>query len=169
MNPNTLLLESTGHAGGREIQRVPLRDRQKTLKLNGLRSGEAGGLSGEWSCGQRNGRTELACGEGIYGAEAAIELGIGQAALAIESAEKVLGADHPFRGIAFHASGDKVAVRIASRANARHDMIEAPHARAELAQTIKAEAAFAGMNGLPQRLILKEIGLFQVTVPRETG
>lgn len=93
-------------------------------------------------------RAELTRGEGIDGAEAAIEFGIGQAALAIKSAEKVLGADHPFRRIAFHASGDEVAVGIAPRANAGHDMVEAPHARGELAETIKAGAAFAGMNGL---------------------
>lgn len=60
-----------------------------------------------------NRRPEFAGGEGVEGAEAAVEFGVGQAALAIEAAKKILGAGFTFGGIAFDAGGDEVAVGIA--------------------------------------------------------
>src|SRR5882762_3614835 len=43
-------------------------------------------------------------------------------------------------------------------------MLEAAHASAEPPQTIEADAAFARMNGLAQRLRLQEIHLLQVAL-----
>ena len=42
------------------------------------------------------GRAELAGGEGVEGAEAGGEFGRGQAALAVEAAEKIVGGPFPF-------------------------------------------------------------------------
>ena len=56
------------------------------------------------------GRAELAGGEGVEGAEAGGEFG---------------GGGFPFLGVAFHATGDQVAVGIAPRPRLRHDVIQA--------------------------------------------
>src|SRR5260370_8066290 len=60
----------------------------------------------------RQRRHELAGGEG---AEAGGEFGGGQAALAVEAAEKIGDGGFPFLRVAFHAAGDQVAVGIAPR------------------------------------------------------
>jgi hypothetical protein len=59
------------------------------------------------------GRAEFAGGEGVEGAEAGGEFGGGEAALAVEAAEKIVGRLFSFPGVAFHAAGDQVAVGIA--------------------------------------------------------
>ena len=58
-------------------------------------------------------RTEFADGEVVEGAEAAGELGVGQAALAVELAKMIRGGVFAFQRIALHACQDEVAVGIA--------------------------------------------------------
>src|SRR5712692_3351267 len=72
-------------------------------------------------------RRELAGGEGVEGAEAGGEFEGGQAALAVEPAEEIGGGSLPLFRVAFQTAGDEVAVRIAPRLNAWHDMVEGPH------------------------------------------
>ena len=65
------------------------------------------------SCGGgRQGRDELAGGEGVEGVEAAGEFAFRQLAVAKERAEKIVGAALAFPGVAFQAAGDEVAIRI---------------------------------------------------------
>src|SRR5438132_8235015 len=54
------------------------------------------------------GRAELAGGEGVERAEAGGEFGGGQAAFAVEAAEKIGSGGFPFLGVAFHATRDQV-------------------------------------------------------------
>jgi len=69
-------------------------------------------------------RAELAGGEGVEGAEAGGEFGGGQAALAVEAAEKIIGGLFPFLSVAFHAAGDQVAVGVGPQARLRHDVVQ---------------------------------------------
>src|SRR6267142_6907173 len=62
----------------------------------------------------RQRRAELAGGEVVDGAEAGGEFGGSQVAVAIEAAEKILGRLFAFLRVAFHATGDEVAVGIAA-------------------------------------------------------
>ncbi len=71
------------------------------------------------------GRTEFAGGEGVEGAEAGGQFGGGQAALAVEAAEKIVGGLFSFLGVAFHATRDQVAVGIAPQTRLRHDVVQA--------------------------------------------
>jgi hypothetical protein len=89
------------------------------------------------------GRAELAGGEGVEGAEAGGEFGSGEAALAVEAAEKIGGGGFPFLRVAFHATGDQVAVGIAPRARLRHDVVQALDRRRGAAQAIEALVALA--------------------------
>src|SRR6266404_6697943 len=108
-------------------------------------------LVGRWLGDRNYGRAKLARGEGVEGAEADGEFGGGQAALAVEAAEKIVGGLFPFLGVAFHAAGDQVAVGIAPQPRLRHDMVQALHYRRRAAQTVKALAALARVDGLAQR------------------
>jgi hypothetical protein len=119
-----------------------------------------GRLWGQSGGGQ--GRGELAGGEGVEGAEAAGEFGGGQAALAIQQAEKIVGAALAFLRVAFQAAGDEVAVGIAPRLGAWEDVVETLHLRSEQAQTIEATAGLASMDGLAQGLGAQEVLRFEV-------
>jgi len=55
---------------------------------------------------------ELAGGEGVQFAEALGEFGGGYAALAAESAQKIVGGGFSFLRVAFGAAGDEIAVGI---------------------------------------------------------
>src|SRR5258708_15216108 len=70
-------------------------------------------------------RAELAGGEGVEGAEAGGEFGGGEAALAVEAAEKIIGRFFPFLGVAFHAAGDQISGRIAAPARFRRHPVQA--------------------------------------------
>jgi len=59
-------------------------------------------------------RTEFAGGEGVEGAEAVGEFGGGQAALAVEPAEKILSEAVSFQRVALETTRDEVAVGIAN-------------------------------------------------------
>ncbi len=116
-----------------------------------------------------DGRGELAGGESVEGAESGVELGGGDAALAVEPAEKMGGRPLPFQGIAFEAGGNQVAVGVAPRPGTGHDVVEALDARVGAAQTIKTMAAFAEVDGLAQGAGLEEVEVFQVGGLRLAG
>ncbi len=90
------------------------------------------------------------------------EFGGRQTPVAVERAQKTLCRGFSFQCVAFCAGGNDVAVRIAAPPHLRYHMIEAAHPGGQPPQTIEAHAAFARMNGLPQRLRLQEIHLLEV-------
>jgi len=112
-------------------------------------------------------RRELAGSEGVKGAEAFGEFGVGQAALAVERAEKIVSRAIAFLGVALETAGDKVAVGIASQEDARDNMVDTATRRRNSAQAIKATAAFASMDGSAQRLIFHEIHFAGVNRARQ--
>jgi hypothetical protein len=118
---------------------------------------------------QADGRPELAGGEGIESAEAAREFGGGQAALAVEAAEEIGGEPRPFLRVTFHTAGDEIAVGIAPRLHAWNDMIETLRCAGDPAQTVKAETALAGVDGIAQWLGLEKIRLFEAGSARHSG
>ena len=107
-------------------------------------------------------RRELAGSEGVEGAETGVEFRGGQAALAVEPAEKIGGGTLSFERIAFEAGGNQVAIGVAPRTDAGHDVVKALDARIGAAQTIKAMAAFAEGDGLAQGAGLEEVEGFEV-------
>ena len=116
-----------------------------------------------------DGRGELAGSEGVEGAEAGVELGGGQAALAVEPAEKIGGGTFSFERIAFEAGGNQVAIGVAPRPGAGHDVVEALDTRVGAAQTIKTMAAFAEVDGLAQGAGLEKVEFFEVGGLRLAG
>src|SRR5260370_21095535 len=56
-------------------------------------------LGGNGSSGVKQRRAELAGGEGVEGAEAGGEFGGGEAALAVQAAEEIIGRFFPFLGV----------------------------------------------------------------------
>jgi len=89
--------------------------------------------------GQR--RWELAGGEGVEGAEAGGEFGVGEAAVAEEPAEEVFGGGLPLFRVAITTAGNEVAVGIAPRLGLRDDMVDGPY------EDVKAEGG-AGVRQL---------------------
>jgi hypothetical protein len=112
---------------------------------------------------------ELAGGEDVEGAEAVVEFGGGQAALAVEPAEKIGGGTLAFKRIAFEAGGDQVAIGVVPGTDAGHDVVEALDAGVGAAQTIEAMAAFAEVDGLAQGAGLEEVEGFQIGGLRLAG
>src|SRR5216684_1803542 len=109
----------------------------------------------------RQQRGELASGEVFQGAKACVEFGGRQAALAVESAQKIRDRTVALARVAFDTAGNQVAVGIASQAHAGHDVVEALHVSGSAAETIKASAAFAMVNGFPERPGFQEIRGFE--------
>ncbi len=105
--------------------------------MSGFLETEVAGQRIDW---RRKRRAEFAGGEGVEGAEAGGELLVGQAVFAVERTEKIRGGAVALLRIAFQARRDEVAVGIASRGHARHDVIDALAARVRWAQGIKAAA-----------------------------
>jgi hypothetical protein len=99
----------------------------------------------------RKQRAELACGEVFQGAKACVELGGGQAPLAVERAQKIRDGTVALARVAFDAAGNQVAVGIASEAHAWHDVVEALHVSGSAAKAVKASSAFAIVNGFAER------------------
>jgi hypothetical protein len=122
---------------------------------------------GRWLGGRRQRRRELARGEGVEGAEAGGEFDVGEAAFAVEPAEKIASRAIAFLGVALETAGDQVAVGIASQEDARDDMVDTATPRRNSAQAIKATAAFARMDGMAQRLIFQEIHFVGVNRARQ--
>src|SRR6266446_10758599 len=106
-------------------------------------------------------RAELAGGEIFQGAKTAVEFGGRQAALAVESAQKIRDRTVALARVAFDTAGNQVAVGIASQAHARHDVVEALHVSGSAAKTVKAGAAFAIVNGFAERPGFQEIRGFE--------
>jgi hypothetical protein len=119
--------------------------------------------------GGGEGRTELTGGEGVEGTEARGKFGGGQAAFAVERAEKILGGAFPFLRVALKTAGDEVAVRIAPQLHAGHDVVEAVNAGGEPAETVKAVATLACMDGLAQRLRFQEVRLLEIDGARDAS
>ena len=109
-----------------------------------------------------DGRREFAGGEGVEATETGVEFGGGQAAVAEEPAEKIGGATFAFQRIAFEAAGNQVAVGVAARLSAGHDVIEDLDARVGAPQAVEAVPAFAKVDGLAQRAGLEEVELFEI-------
>jgi len=63
--------------------------------------------------------------------------------------------------IALDAAGNEVAIRVAAETHARHDMIETLLRRGKPAQTVKTQAALAGVDGLAKRASLQEVGILE--------
>ncbi len=116
-----------------------------------------------------DGRGELAGSEGVEGAETGVEFGDGEAALAVEPAEKIGGGTLAFERIAFETRGNQVAIGVVSRLDAGHDVVEALDARVGAAQTIETMAAFAEVDGLAQGAGLEEVEVFQAWGLRLAG
>ncbi len=137
----------------------PLLPSQKTVRASGVK-GDVGML-------QRG--QELAGSEGVEGAETGVEFGDGEAALAVEPAEKIGGGTLAFERIAFETRGNQVAIGVVSRPDAGHDVVEAVDAGVSAAQTIKTVAAFAEVDGLAQGAGLEEVEFFEVGGLRGAG
>ena len=73
----------------------------------------------------REARAEFTGGEGVQGAEAGGELGVGQATLAVERPEKMRGGEIAFVDLACLTAGNEVAAGIVAQLGTRHDVIEA--------------------------------------------
>src|SRR5260370_41001508 len=71
--------------------------------------------------------------------------------------------------IAFEAGGNQVAIGVAPRPDAGHDVVEALDARVGAAQAIKTVAAFAEVDGLAQGAGLEEVEAFEVEGLRGAG
>src|SRR3989442_1792635 len=106
-------------------------------------------------------RAELAGGEIFQGAKTAVEFGGRQAALAVESAQKIRDRTVALARVAFDTAGNQVAVGIASEARAWHNVVEALHVSGSAAKAVKASAAFAIVNGFAERPGFQEIRGFQ--------
>ena len=117
----------------------------------------------------RQQRAELACGEIFQGAKTAVEFGGRQAALAVESAQKIPGRTVTLARVAFNTAGNQVAVGIASEAHAWHDVVEALHVSGSAAKAVKARTAFAIVNGFAERPGFQEIRGFECRGRRLPG
>src|SRR6266581_383547 len=91
---------------------------------------------------------QLACRERLHGEQACAEVLGRQAPLAVEPAQKILGRKVLLPRVAIQAAGDQVAGRVASRLRDRHHMIQAVGPAGGPAQTVKAHASFARVDGL---------------------
>jgi hypothetical protein len=109
-----------------------------------------------------DGRGKLAGSEGVEGTETGVEVGEGQATLAVEPAEKIGGRALSFERTAFEAGGNQVAIGVAPGAGTGHDVVEALDARVGATQTIKTTAAFTEVDGLAQGAGLEEVEVYQV-------
>jgi len=93
---------------------------------------------------------KLACRDRVHGEQACTEVLGRQAPFAVEPAQKIVGRKVLLPRVAIQAAGDQVAVRIAPGLHPRHDVVQAVGAAGSQAQTVKAHAAFARVDGLAQ-------------------
>lgn len=87
---------------------------------------------------------------------------VAQAAVAVERAYKLDGVVLRLFGIAIETTRNEVAVGIAAGLRTRHNVVEAPPFTCDWAQTIKAAAVLAGVDGLAQGPHSQEILLLEV-------
>src|SRR5690348_184120 len=114
-------------------------------------------------------RAEFAGGEVVEGAEAVGELGVGQAALAVELAEMIRGGAFAFHCVALRTTTDKIAVGIWPRLRLWHHVIQALHAPVDLPQAIETVATVARVNGPAQLAQVEKIYLFEARGRRLRG
>jgi hypothetical protein len=126
-------------------------------------------FTGERIGGGGERRGELAGGEGVEGAEAGGEFGVGEAACAVEPAEEVLGGGLALFRVAIATARNEVAVGIAPRLNLGHDMVDGAYEDGEAAQTVKAEATLSRVDGLAQSFVFEEIGVRDAGGERQPG
>ena len=112
------------------------------------------------------GGAEVAGGEVVERLETANQLDAGYTALPVEGAQKVGGEALAFAGVAFPAARDQVAVRVGTELGAGYDVVEALHLRADAAEAVKADAAFAGMDGLAELGGAHKIDFLEVAAVR---
>jgi hypothetical protein len=113
---------------------------------------------------------ELAGGEVVEGLETANQFGAGYAAFTVERTQKVGGGALALAGVALPAARDQVAVRVGTELGAGYDVVEALHFRADAAEAVKADAPFAGVDGLAELGSAHKIGFLEVAaVSRRNG
>ncbi len=117
-------------------------------------------------CRRGENGAEAAGGEVVERMESANELGAGYTALTIERAQEVGGGALALAGVAFPAARDQVAVRVGTELGAGYDVIEALHLRADAAEAVKADAPFAGMDGLAELGGAHKIDFLEVAAVR---
>jgi hypothetical protein len=110
-------------------------------------------------CGK--GRTEFTGCEGVESAETPGEFYGGQAAFAVERAEKIGCGAATFVGVAFDTAGDEVAVQIIVKFDARNDVVEAAHCGGEATAAVKVEAALTVVDGIARGAALQEVLLLK--------
>ncbi len=111
-------------------------------------------------------RAEVAGGEIVERLETANQLGAGYTALTVERAQKIGGGALALAGVAFEAARDQVAVGVGTELGAGYDVVEALHLRADAAQAVKADASFAGVDGLAKLGGSHKIGFLEVAAVR---
>src|SRR6266436_2425313 len=94
---------------------------------------------------------------------------VSEAAVAEEPAEEVFGGGLPLFRVAIATAGNEVAVGVAPRLSLGHDMVDGAYEDGKAAQTIKAEATLARVDGLAQSLVFEEIGVRNASGERQTG
>jgi hypothetical protein len=113
-------------------------------------------------CAWLNSRLELTRGQLIQRAEPRAEVSSTQAALAVEPAYMLHGGALPLLRVAFQTAGHQVPIGIPSQLRPRHNVVKAPPVVGNAAQTIKALAALAFVEGLAQHPLFQEIRLLAV-------
>ena len=114
------------------------------------------------ACLIRKQRDKLSGRKRVESAELVAEFCCGQAALAIQPAEKIRSGPLRFQGVAFQATGNEVALGIEAGLDAGHDVVEAHQSGREPAQTVKAQTTFARVDRLAQGPVLQKICLFEM-------
>ena len=93
---------------------MDLRDRQKAVKLEGLRLKGRAAFPRNRRCGGGTGRAKLACGQEIESLETRGKFDGGDTALAKEPAEKIRGRLVTFLRVAFQAAGYEISIGVPS-------------------------------------------------------
>jgi hypothetical protein len=112
--------------------------------------------------GRRENGAELAGGEILEGLETANQFGADYAAFTVERPQKVGSRALALAGVAFPAARDQVAVRVGTEPGAGYDVIKALEVRADVAEAVKADAAFASVDGLAKFRGAHKIGFLEV-------
>jgi len=101
--------------------------------------------------------TEFAGGEGVEGTKACGEFGGSELAVAIETAEEIVGRPRTLLAIAFNASGNQVAIGIGAEGGLREDVVKATGVRSEAAEAVETAAALALVDGFAKGGGLQEV------------
>jgi hypothetical protein len=111
---------------------------------------------------RRENGAELAGGEIVERLETANQFGADDAAFTVEGAQEVGGGALALAGVAFAAARDQVAVGVGAELGAGYDVVEALEVRADVAEAVKADAAFASVDGLAKFGGAHKIGFLEV-------